>query len=252
MDAALVLRRYDREMRARPYLPARMSAQHENGVLRVTGEYNCIVLTELTEADADAAIAAQRDYFAALGEPVEWKVHGHDTPADLGSRLAAAGFAPDPAETLLAIDLTTPLPAFPPAPGCVIRHIEDAAGLDDFVAAVSAGFEADRSSAREEFAERLNDPTCALYVAYRFSEPVAAGRVELPPGRPFAGLYTAAVAPAHRGLGLYRALVEVRLEAARRVGHAFAMVEALPTSRPILERLGFTPLTTVRGWIWSP
>ena len=134
----------------------------------------------------------------------------------------------------------------------MIRRVDDLAGLNDFVAAVSAGFENDRSNLREEFAERLNDETFALFVAYSFGEPVAAGRIELPPGRPFAGLYTAAVAPPHRGLGLYRALIGVRLEAARRAGHEFAMVEALPTSRPILERMGFTPLTTVQGWIWSP
>jgi hypothetical protein len=252
MNGDEVLQRYDREMRARPYLPARMSATSGAGVLRVSGDYNCIVHFDLTDATADAAIEAEVSHFRTLEHEFEWKVHGHDLPSDLGTRLAKAGFEPDPQETLMVIDLAKPLPPVPAIAGCVIRRIEDPAGLEDYVAAVSAGFEDDRSHVREEFAERLNDPTCALFVAYRFGDPVAAGRLDLPPARPFGGLYSGAVARAHRGLGLYRSLVSVRLEAARLAGHEFAMVEALPTSRPILERLGFEPLTTVQGWIWRP
>jgi len=221
-------------------------------VLCVTGQYNCVIHTDLTEATADAAIEAQLARFTARGQEVEWKVHGHDGPADLAQRLADRGFQPDPPETLLALDLASDVAPPSPVEGLVIRQVRDTACLDDFVAATSAGFEADRSGAREEFSQRLDDPTTALFVAYLEGQPVAAARMELPPGRPFAGLYSGSVAPAFRGQGLYRALVDVRLKAARAAGHEFAMVEALPTSRPILERLGFVPLTTVQGWIWRP
>ncbi|HTX49603.1 MAG TPA: GNAT family N-acetyltransferase, partial [Caulobacteraceae bacterium] len=57
--------------------------------------------------------------------------------------------------------------------------------------------------------------------------------------------------PDYRGRGAYRALVAARADEARRRGHRFLTVDARETSRPILERLGFQPLATVRGWTLS-
>ncbi|MDB5451539.1 MAG: acetyltransferase, partial [Caulobacteraceae bacterium] len=231
MDIRSVLDRYDREMRARPYLPPELTAREDVGVLCVTGQYNCVIHTALTEANAEAAIDAQLAAFAARGEDVEWKVHAHDRPADLGQRLASRGFEPDPAETLMALSLANGPAAAPKVRGIEVRQVLDAAGLRDFVDALTAGFEADRSDAFGEFEHRLGDPTVALYVAYAGEAPVGAGRVDLPPERPFAGLYAGAVAPTFRRRGVYRALVDARLSAARTAGYDFAMVEALPTSR---------------------
>jgi GNAT superfamily N-acetyltransferase len=252
MDRAALLARFDREMRARPYVPAELCARTHLGVTSVTGHYNCIVHTSLTEATAEAAIEAHVAEFEARGQDVEWKVHAHDRPADLAQRLARRGFQPDPAETLLVLPISAaPSPASPP-PELTLRQVRDTAGLNDFVAANSAGFGEPRPGVRDEFSGRLNDPTAALFVAYLAGQPVAAARMELPPERAFAGLYSASVTPAYRGQGIYRALIDVRLAAARDAGHEFAMVEALETSRPILERLGFLPLTTVQGWVWRP
>lgn len=47
-----------------------------------------------------------------------------------------------------------------------------------------------------------------------------------------------------RGRGLYRATVLKRAEIARERGYRWLFVDALPTSRPILDRIGFTQLTT--------
>jgi predicted acetyltransferase len=55
-----------------------------------------------------------------------------------------------------------------------------------------------------------------------------------------------------RGKGLYRALVAARLKEAREAGYAYVTVDARETSRPILERLGFATLTSVRGYVWRP
>ncbi len=69
----------------------------------------------------DALIARQRDFFAARGEAVEWKTRGHDRPPGIPERLMAAGFAPEPQETVL-IGLATDLAAGPPdlPPGVTI------------------------------------------------------------------------------------------------------------------------------------
>ena len=59
------------------------------------------------------------------------------------------------------------------------------------------------------------------------------------PGVEFAGLFGGVTLPEFRGRGLYRATVARRAELARERGYRWLYVDALPTSRPILERLGF-------------
>ncbi|MBZ5732978.1 GNAT family N-acetyltransferase [Nocardioides sp. TRM66260-LWL] len=54
-----------------------------------------------------------------------------------------------------------------------------------------------------------------------------------------ARLWGAGVVPRHRRQGVYAALVECRVESARERGASLALVHALPTSAPILRRLGF-------------
>src|SRR6476469_7674296 len=92
----------------------------------------------LEGAALDALIARQVRTFAARGESFEWKLHGHDRPADLPDRLRAAGFAPQEPETLLAAHAATiaaAAPALPP--GVALRAV---AGVEDFdrIAAMEA------------------------------------------------------------------------------------------------------------------
>jgi GNAT superfamily N-acetyltransferase len=56
---------------------------------------------------------------------------------------------------------------------------------------------------------------------------------------PVARLWGAAVVPAFRGRGIYRALVRARLAHAAARGATLALVHAEPTSSPVLQRLGF-------------
>ena len=78
--------------------------------------------------------------------------------------------------------------------------------------------------------------------------PVSSGRLELAPGKAFAGLYGGGTRPDYQGRGVYRALVAARAAEARRRGHRYLTVDARETSRPILQRIGFQPLTTIRDW----
>jgi hypothetical protein len=49
-----------------------------------------------------------------------------------------------------------------------------------------------------------------------------------------------------------RALVAYRSKLAARRGLRYVEVDASDDSRPILERLGFVPVTTTTPYIWSP
>jgi GNAT superfamily N-acetyltransferase len=95
---------------------------------------------------------------------------------------------------------------------------------------------------------RLHDPTLVLLVAYVDGEPAATGRLETPRATPFASLGDGGVVPQHRGAGLYRAIVADRAAEAVRRSARYLHVNAWETSRPILERLGFEPLTTRHVW----
>ena len=65
----------------------------------------------------------------------------------------------------------------------------------------------------------------------------------------FASLFGGSTLAAHRGKGVYRALLASRLNEAVRLGAAYGLVDAGPMSRPILERLGFAALTGTQPMI---
>lgn len=217
-------------------------------------------------AAVDEAIAAELAYAQASGVSLEWKVFGHDWPSDLAARLEAAGFEADEPETLMVLALSgdddgdgddaavaAAVPAAASAAAlpdtCTIHRVTDADRLDDYATATRAAFGDADPERLATFRARLTDPALALFVAYADAQPVAAARLELPPARAFASLWGGGVAPTHRSRGLYRALVHHRAAAARARGYRYLTVDARATSRPILTRLGFVPLTTIRGWL---
>ncbi len=99
---------------------------------------------------------------------------------------------------------------------------------------------------RRLFGERADT---LAFVAYLAGEPAAAGRLELPRDRSFASIWGGGTHPLMRNRGVYRALVRERARIARERGYAYLTVDALETSRPILERLGFLAAATVHAWV---
>lgn len=252
MDTVPILRRFDAEMRADPAPEAGMRFEAVGDVVRAVGYDAWISYSKLSAATADRVIEDQVAYFAALGQEVEWKVYGHDSPRDLGARLAAHGFEAEETETLMVFDLARDIQPAAPQLDIEIRRVRDDAGLNDLIAVSSRAFGRDDSRRADQFRARLGDPTLGLFVAYAGGVPVAAGRLEMPPGRSFAGLWGGGTVPAFRGRGVFRALVAKRAREASRLGYRYLSVDARDTSRPILERLGFLPLTTVTGWVLRP
>ena len=89
-------------------------------------------------------------------------------------------------------------------------------------------------------------------VAWAGDVAVSAGRVEFHEGTDFASLWGGGTLPDWRGRGVFRALVGHRATLARDRGYRYLQVDALPTSRPILERMGFHPLAETTPWVSPP
>ncbi|MGW0875432.1 hypothetical protein ACWD3Z_33850 [Streptomyces sp. NPDC002740] len=102
-DARDLLAAYDAQLRGAP--PHAATHAPDGPLTRAVGPLRALVSGPpdlgLHGRELDELIARQRDFFAARGEAVEWRLRAHDTPADLPDRLAAAGFTPHPPSTVL-------------------------------------------------------------------------------------------------------------------------------------------------------
>ncbi|MFI1223295.1 MULTISPECIES: GNAT family N-acetyltransferase [unclassified Streptomyces] len=252
---------YDRTMRehARPDGPG-VRVERAGPVVRQVGgpdDWNGVVWSspELDAAGADAAIEAQIGHCAALGLPeFEWKLYAHDRPADLGARLRAAGFAPEPPESLLVAPaglLTGPVEL---PEGVTLRPVTDAAGAELMARAHERAFGTDGTRLLHQVLKRLEEgpEEFVAVLAMADGEPVCSGRMELYPGTGFAGLWGGGTVAAWRGRGVYRALVAHRARIAAERGYRYLQVDATDMSAPILARLGFSALGTTTPYVYRP
>jgi GNAT superfamily N-acetyltransferase len=216
-------------------------------------ETSCIIWSALTDSTADAVIAAQKKYFTNRGTPVEWKYYDYDQPTDLPARLVAAGFEPDDEEMMLvaetsAIDSRVVLPD-----GVRLVPVTDEAGLAAMMKVHELAF-ADHPSPElgDRLRSQLGSEQLQMVVAMAGDEPVSAARVEFVTGTDFAGLWGGGTVPAWRGKGIFKALVAHRAGLAAARGYRYLQVDALPTSRPILQRLGFEPVASTTPYVFTP
>jgi len=209
----------------------------------------------LEGAALDELIARQVAFFAGRGERFEWKLHGHDLPADLPDRLLAGGFVPEERETLLIapIEVLTGEPALPE--GVTMREVVEREDLNRIadLNGVVYGHEPDYLWMDELAAERTADPDgLRIFAAEAGDQMVSAAWVRFPSGTEFATYWGGATHPDWRGRGIYRALVAHRAQLAAGRGCRYVQVDASDDSNPILQRLGFVPVTTTTPYIWSP
>ncbi len=213
--------------------------------------YHVVTYASLTAHTADALIEEQIDHYARLGVDFEWKVYGHDAPDDMLRRLEGRGFQVGAREAVLVRERGEGDPSTAATAGSVSR-IERVEQIADYRRVAEAVFGKSYDFTSNELAKALR-AGCAQhrgYVAYDGETPVSIGRLYTHPDSLFAGLYGGATLPAFRGRGFYRALVDARARDAIALGARYLLVDALPTSRPILERMGFRRITDTWPCEW--
>jgi GNAT superfamily N-acetyltransferase len=216
-------------------------------VLLLTGLFNFVCHWDLAEADAAAVAVALMARFGGRPEGLIWDVYDHDRPAGLSETLAAAGLVQEHGSTLMLLDLEAGAPAMPP--GAEVRRVADLAGLQDFVRVSAEAFGKSADWQFDAYADQLGSDQDLLFNAYVDGEPAGSSRIELNPDCAFAGLFGGAVSPRFQGRGLYRAMVAARAAEAQARGVRYLSTGAQETSRPILQRLGFVPLTHITRWV---
>ena len=217
MDTTEILRLFDEQMRRRA------APDH-----LFVGKGWSAVLWRPDDGEVEPLVARMRE----IDGHVEWKYYSHDGP-ELRERLLAAGLVPEDEETVVVAEAAS---IEPPSAGDVeLRLATDE--FDDLAARV--------------FGSRHDLPEKAVaVVAVVDGQPVSGGRVDFEDDVEFAGLFGGITLPEYRGRGLYRATVAKRAELARERGYRWLYSDALPTSRPILERLGFVPITTTTPFVF--
>lgn len=191
----------------------------------------------------DSEIQGQIEYFAKRGQPFEWKVYSWDLPVHLVDHLKRRGFNIGEPEEVMIYDLHQGELRFPKNPNVKVKTVRDLESLAEYA-------EVEEQSGKDhrlaEISECLitGSSSCFGFVAYIANSPVALARLDTSPKSHFGGCYGGWTAPEYRHRGAYRALVAARAAKAKRLGVRYLLVDALPTSRPILERLGFIRIAT--------
>jgi GNAT superfamily N-acetyltransferase len=262
LDPADLLAGYDAQLRARvpDPSPEGLRVERDGPLFRYIGwgrgggiEYRD--LGGIDGAELDDLISRQVHVFADRGEAFEWKLHGHDRPADLSERLIAQGFVPEEQETVVVAPVAG-VAGEVLLPGSVsLREVSERADLDRIGALEEAIWRDGRSGwlAESLEAEQVVDPhAITIIVAESAGEFVCAGWVRFASGTEFATLSGGGTHPGWRRRGIYRALVVHRANLAAERGSRYVQVDASSESRPILQRLGFIAVTTTTPFMWTP
>jgi GNAT superfamily N-acetyltransferase len=249
VEIALTLELFDRQMR-QDVEPAEQDAL----TTLVVGEgWSGVLWSCLDESNADGAVRKLVARLLEFDGHAEWKLYGYDRPDDLAERLVAAGLEPRDEEAVVIaqvsdLDLDAPLPA-----GVEVRAARDEEAVAMWVEVNELAFGESYGDVGRVLLRALEHerPRDLGVIAYAGGQPVSTGRIEFNERSDFASLWGGSTLPDWRGRGIYRATVFERARLARERGYRFLHVDALPTSRPILERLGFVQLTTTTPYVPS-
>jgi len=241
-------------------LPEGETAERDGPVVRFyggPGEQGWVLYRDLDGLEGEALdelIARQVDFYAERGERFEWKYHGHDLPTDLPYRLLAHGFVPEDTETIViaSVDDIAGEPVLPD--GVALREVTERADLERIEGLESAVWGTEESWVVDmlESEVKLDPESITIVVAEAGDTVVCAAWIRFEPGTEFGTLWGGATLQEWRRKGIYRATVTYRANLAQERAKRYLETDASDDSNPILQRLGFVPVTTTTPYVWSP
>lgn len=207
------------------------------------GALNDVSLAVLPPDEVEPAIDRVLADYRARGAVVRWFVGPDWGPADFGERLERRGLARSEVWAMARAIASAPVEV-----PVEVEHVAgEGEGLEAFSDVMARGWSADRTVLHALHRAQVTHPSgrVRLYLARADGVPAGAGGYIVASERT-AYLVGAVVLPEFRGRGLYRALVDARIEDARRRGLTLAVSHAnAQTSAPILERQGFVTVARI-------
>jgi hypothetical protein len=218
---------------------------------------NLVGMARLDESTADGVIRQVIDRFSSENKGFGWVVGPSSTPADLGTRLEAAGLKmAEEAAGMALTDLHQPISGNPAIRIEEVEWGELRKEADLFATAMGFGTTRDGIIAEFDALEALQDryPGRA-YLAFSDDSEAPVGFSTMMhttvPG--VVCLFGSATVEVYRRRGIYRSFVARRVADARTKGAQAAVVQAARrTSAPILQRLGFRDLCSLYLYAWTP
>jgi GNAT superfamily N-acetyltransferase len=258
MDAMTILQQLDVERQTVADSDTRL--ERSPYVVRAIGAGNTwagVAYSRFSASETEMVIHAEIEYFTRLECAFEWKIYSHDEPPDLLTQLRECGFEIGDEESVMVCDsgelsplLTAPLPE-----GVTVTPVRDEGRIEDYLSVETGVWSCEPDQMRELLRSTLSDPFQRNlgFVAYVDEQPIGCGRVTTSPQSRFAGLWGGSVLPDFRGRGAYRALLSARIDHIRQFDSIrYLRVDAMPTSRPILERYGFKRVASTWPAVWPP
>jgi hypothetical protein len=211
-----------------------------------------VIWSCLDPEEVHRAIRGEIEFHRQANVPFEWKLYCHDRPANLLDQLKSHGLEAGPREAVMVYDLAGA--EVPQNMEGVVRKVTTLEQVNDYRLVAEESLGKDYSYTCDELAAAIKSGSTQHlgYVAYDGREPVSIGRLYTHPLSMFGGLYGGTTRAAYRRRGFYRAVVAERAMDAVKLGAKYLVVDALPTSRPTLERLGFERMTETIPCEWRP
>ncbi len=255
MDRQAMLASFDEQLRCNPRpSDPRTIVEREAHLTRLIepGGWAGILWCDLEGLVAEEVIAREIERFAEVPGEWEWKHYSYDAPAELPEHLIAAGFKPEQPETVLVADLAGQALGGELPEGVSIELLTDPSEVRSLLEMLDGVFGEGVRGLEQAMLEgiRREPPSTLAMAAMLEGVPIAGGRVELD-GSEFAGLWGGATVPEWRHRGIFRALVARGAALAAQRGRRYGQVDALDTSRPILEGLGFIELAKTRPYTYA-
>lgn len=221
--------------------------------LRPAPGMSFVLYSRLASGTSDAAIEAEKAYFAECRQPLEWKVFSHDAPPDLGERLLAHGFSAGEPGAIMVLDLEDIPASLLRLAELDVRRLTHRGQLEDVIAVMQPVWGGNFDWMRQRLGSHMEIPGyLSIYVAYIGDLPVSAAWTYFYPNSRFAGLWGGSTLPQHRRKGFYTVLLAVRAREALQRGYRFLTVECSPMSQPIVASHGFECLTHTTSYNWEP
>lgn len=248
-DQASLLSRYQIELRRDGYVPGLLKQQLAD-VTRYCDAKNreALIMWHHFAAEDTASIVARELAHFASSDSFTWKVYADDMPANLPTVLQAEGLTAKTESALMVCSVEKLLAISLPPSEVDIQTLKDSHEISRLRDVWDQVWPGETSGWVDILADELNATPRQLHilVANVGNAPISSGYIIVDPRQTFAYLGGGATIASERGRGHYRRLVIARARIAAAAKTRYLAVEASPDSQPVLKKMGFTPLTTLR------